>query len=98
MGSCLEAASTLAATSCRNAVLNAAASSKVSGGTSRVFVRPGAEAFAITAMPQEGGLGALPEHLRFILPSPSQWMDLQGPSLSRHKANLRRCAPWSRLP
>src|SRR5579871_642131 len=43
----------LAATSCRNAVLNAAASSKVSGGTSRVLVLPGSEAFAITAMPQD---------------------------------------------
>lgn len=38
--------------SCRNAVLIAAASSKVSGGTKRVFVRPGAEALAMMAMPQ----------------------------------------------
>src|SRR5215471_3956948 len=44
-----------AATSLRKAVLNAAASSKVSGGTSRVLVFPGSEAFAITAMPQDGG-------------------------------------------
>ena len=39
--------------SCRNAVLNAAASRPVSGGTSRVLVRPGADAFAMTAMPHE---------------------------------------------
>ena len=38
--------------SCRNAVLSAAASSKVSGGTKRVLVRPGAEALAMMAMPQ----------------------------------------------
>jgi hypothetical protein len=38
--------------SCRNAVLSAAASSKLSGGTSRVLVRPGAEALAMIAMPQ----------------------------------------------
>src|SRR5215469_576624 len=43
-----------AATSLRKAVLNAAASSRVSGGTSRVLVFPGSEAFAITAMPQDG--------------------------------------------
>src|SRR5215470_9941868 len=46
-----------AATSLRKAVLNAAASSKVSGGTSRVLVLPGSEAFAITAMPQDAMLG-----------------------------------------
>src|SRR5215470_8737543 len=44
-----------AATSLRKAVLKAAASANVSGGTSRVLVFPGSEAFAITAMPQEGG-------------------------------------------
>src|SRR6478672_11504800 len=43
----------LALISCRNAVLKAAASWPVSGGTSRVLVRPGADAFAITAMPHE---------------------------------------------
>ena len=35
----------------RNAVLYCAASSNVSGGTSLVFVRPGIDAFAITAIP-----------------------------------------------
>src|SRR5262245_36072468 len=44
----------LSATSRRKAVLQAAASSKVSGGTRRVLVRPGAEALAITAIPQAG--------------------------------------------
>ena len=39
-------------TSLRKTVLRAAASSKVSGGTRRVLVRPGTEAFAMTAMPQ----------------------------------------------
>jgi hypothetical protein len=38
--------------SCRNAVLRAAASADVSGGVSLVFVRPGADAFAITATAQ----------------------------------------------
>jgi hypothetical protein len=41
-----------AAASFKKAVLNAAASSNVRGGQSRVFARPGKEAFAITAMPQ----------------------------------------------
>jgi hypothetical protein len=43
----------LALISCRNAVLKAAASWPVSGGTSRVLVRPGADAFAMTAMPHD---------------------------------------------
>ena len=37
----------------RKAVLSAAACSKVSGGTSRVLVRPGAEALAMMAMPHD---------------------------------------------
>src|SRR5208337_2305303 len=44
------------AMSLRNAVLKLAASSKVSGGQSLVFVRPGCDAFAITATPQNGML------------------------------------------
>ena len=36
----------------RKTVFSAAASSKVSGGTKRVLVRPGAEALAMMAMPQ----------------------------------------------
>src|SRR4051812_4760058 len=44
----------LSATSRRNAVLQAAASSNVNGGTRRVFVRPGLDALAITAIPQAG--------------------------------------------
>ncbi len=48
-----EAARILAATSCRKAVLKAAASSKLKGGTNRVLVRPGTDAFAITAIPQD---------------------------------------------
>src|SRR5271154_269193 len=47
---------TLSATSWRKAVLRAAASSNVSGGTRRVLARPGAEAFAMKAMPQAAGL------------------------------------------
>src|SRR5215469_13658295 len=43
----------LAAMSCRKAVLKAQASALVKGGTSRVLVRPGKEALAITAIPQE---------------------------------------------
>src|SRR5262245_19448496 len=39
--------------SCRKAVLSAAACSKVSGGTSRVLVRPGTEALAMMAIPHE---------------------------------------------
>jgi hypothetical protein len=38
-------------------VLSEAASSNVSGGTSRVLVRPGAEALAMKAMPQLAGSG-----------------------------------------
>jgi hypothetical protein len=38
-------------------VLSAAACSKVSGGTSRVFVRPGVDAFAMIAMPQRATAG-----------------------------------------
>src|ERR1700733_599755 len=49
---CRAAKRTLSATSRRNAVLSAAASSKVSGGTRRVLARPGADAFAMKAMPQ----------------------------------------------
>src|SRR5580704_566396 len=49
----------LAATSCKKAVLKAAASAKLKGGTSRVLVRPGIEAFAITATPHDGS-GASP--------------------------------------
>ena len=45
-------ACTLSAMSCRKTVLSAAACSKVSGGTSRVLVRPGADALAMMAMPQ----------------------------------------------
>src|SRR6516162_5830141 len=48
----------LVAASCRKAVLNAQASAAVSGGTSRVLLRPGMEALAITATPQERGGGA----------------------------------------
>ena len=40
----------------RKAVLKLAASSKVSGGHSRVFERPGLDAFAMTATPQNGML------------------------------------------
>src|ERR1700676_5391900 len=47
---------TLSATSCRKAVLSDAASSKVSGGTRRVLARPGAEAFAMKAMPHEAAI------------------------------------------
>src|SRR5687768_11951945 len=47
------AARRLADTSLRKAVLNAAASAAVSGGVRRVLVRPGTEALAITAIPQE---------------------------------------------
>src|SRR5712671_2469276 len=49
----LPASRMLAWISWRNAVLNKAASWEVSGGTSLVLVRPAAEAFAMTAMPQE---------------------------------------------
>src|SRR5258708_30328211 len=38
----------------RNAVLHLAASSNVRGGTKRVFVHPGNDALAITAIPQVG--------------------------------------------
>src|SRR5262245_2313193 len=54
MDACADAARMLSAMSPRNAVLQRAASSKVSGGTRRVLVRPGIEAFAITAIPQVG--------------------------------------------
>src|SRR4029079_2263607 len=47
------AAKIFALMSRRNTVLKSAASSCVRGGTSRVLVRPGADAFGITAMPQE---------------------------------------------
>ncbi len=50
------AASRLEAISFRNAVLHCAASSNVRGGESLVFVRPGYDAFAITAIPQTGTL------------------------------------------
>jgi hypothetical protein len=42
--------------SCRKEVLSEAAWSKVSGGTSRVLVRPGADALAMMAMLQAAGL------------------------------------------
>src|SRR5215470_2505541 len=65
IGAAAEAARILSATSRRKAVLNCAASSEVSGGTSLVLLRPGIEAFAMTAMAQ--GLSAT------IVPmSPSQ--------------------------
>src|SRR5262249_37740722 len=44
------ASNRLPATSRRNAVLSAAACSKVNGGTSRVLGRPGAGALAMTAV------------------------------------------------
>src|SRR5262249_34793321 len=52
VSACCARATRFAARSCRNAVLNEPASSTRSGGTSRVLVRPGFDAFAITAMPQ----------------------------------------------
>src|SRR5262249_24291039 len=42
----------LSAASCRNTVLRVAASSSLSGGTSRVFVLPGIDALAMTAIAQ----------------------------------------------
>src|SRR5271169_6462808 len=57
---CRAANRTLSATSWRKAVLSAAASSKVSGGTRRVLARPGADAFAIKAMPQDAAAMDLP--------------------------------------
>ena len=47
-----EALIRLSATSRRKLVLRLAASSAVSGGTSRVLARPGIDAFAITAIAQ----------------------------------------------
>src|SRR5258708_33560998 len=44
----------LADIACRKAVLKAAVSSKLKGGTSRVLVRPGLEVLAITATPHDG--------------------------------------------
>src|SRR5688572_14600054 len=52
MGACVAARMMFSAISRRNTLLHAAASSNVSGGTSLVLVRPGWEAFAMTAMPQ----------------------------------------------
>src|SRR5712691_11629186 len=54
MDACAAAAWMLSAISRRNAVLNCPASSNDSGGTRRVLVLPGADAFAITAIPQAG--------------------------------------------
>src|SRR5262245_30730030 len=42
----------LSAASCKNTVLSLAASSSLSGGTSRVFVLPGIDALAMTAIAQ----------------------------------------------
>src|ERR1700686_2322880 len=78
----------LAATSCRKAVLKAAASSKVSGGTSRVLVRPGIDAFAITATPQDGS-GASPARNRFFF-----WGTFEGPAgrkVRNDDAQLQLC-------
>jgi hypothetical protein len=44
------------AMSFKKAVLKFAASSKVRGGQSRVFVRPGCDAFAMTATPQNASV------------------------------------------
>ena len=53
IGASFPVASRLSAMSRRKVVLQAAASSSVKGGDSRVLARPGSDAFAITAMPQE---------------------------------------------
>lgn len=50
---CTSASTRFSATSRKNAVFRSAAWSKVSGGTSLVLARPGAEALAMKAMPHE---------------------------------------------
>src|SRR5437899_12908597 len=93
-----EAATMLAATSCRNAVLKAAASSKVRGGASRVLVRPGNDAFAITATPHDDK-GASPKGNGLVIGSlaalgHSSMIDAGNRSRRRHCNFYGPSAAW----
>src|SRR6516164_4904991 len=71
------------ATSFRKAVLNAAASEYVSGGTRRVLVDPAAEALAMTAIPQKAAppLGRSMPFLIISASSDRQRVFLRSPTI-----------------